>query len=57
MRQIRIYSSAAFALTQKVMIFRDWYCFADYVKEENLRGRPVVIHKWEYFGPELEEES
>lgn len=55
MRQIRIYSSSAFMLTQKTLIFRDWYCFADYVKEENLHGRPVVIHKWEYFGPESEE--
>ncbi len=57
MRQIRIYSSAALTLTRKVMIFRDWYCFADYVKEENLHGRPVIIHKWEYFRPKAEEEQ
>lgn len=50
MRQIRVYTTGAFALTQNVLIFRDWYSFADYVKEENLQGRSVTVRHWEYFG-------
>ncbi len=55
MRQIRIYTNGAFALTKTVLIFRDWYCFADYVKRENLQGRSVTVVHWEYFGPKLED--
>lgn len=55
MRQIRIHTTGAFALTQNVLIFRDWFCFADYVKQENLAGRAVTIVHWEYFGERIEE--
>lgn len=47
-RQLRIFTTGAFALTQNMLIFTDWYDFADYVKQENLRGRTVTICKWEY---------
>jgi hypothetical protein len=50
MRQIRIHTTGAFALTHNVLIFRDWYGFADYVKQENLAGRSVTVCHWEYFG-------
>ena len=29
-------------------IFPDWYDFADWLKQENLNGGPVVIIAWEY---------
>lgn len=28
--------------------FTDWWDFADFVKQENLAGRDVTIHRWEY---------
>lgn len=46
--QLVIYSSGAFALTQTKLIFDDWFDFADYVKQENLRGKSVTITHWEY---------
>jgi len=39
----------AFALTQSKHHFADWYGFADYVKQENLAGRSVTVHMWEYY--------
>jgi len=48
MRQLRIYTTGAFALTQNILIFNDWFDFADYVKQENLHGRNVIIVNWEY---------
>jgi hypothetical protein len=29
-------------------IFADWYDFADYVKQENLKGYVVHIFQWDY---------
>jgi len=48
-RPIRVYTSTAFALTQSKHHFADWYGFADYVKQENLAGRSVTVHMWEYY--------
>lgn len=29
-------------------MFTDWYDFADYMKQENLKGKPVIVIEWEY---------
>jgi len=29
-------------------VFRDWFDFADYIKEQNLAGYVVHILSWEY---------
>lgn len=46
--RLRVYTTGAFALTQNMLIFDDWFDFADYVKQENLAGRSVTITHWEY---------
>lgn len=56
MRQIKVYLSGAFALTQNMLICRDWYQLADYIKQENLAGRSVTIVNWEYFGEPIKED-
>lgn len=32
----------------KFGVFRDWYDVADWIKQENLAGRPVIILEWNY---------
>ena len=47
-RKIMVYTTSVWMLTQHKHIFDDWYDFADYVKQENLAGRVVVVAHWEY---------
>jgi len=47
-RQIAIYTTRLWVMTQNKLIFSDWYSFADWVKQENLYGRSVTITHWEY---------
>lgn len=47
-RQIKVYLTGAFAMTQRVHFFSDWFSFADWLKQEALAGRCAIIYNWEY---------
>lgn len=29
-------------------VFNDWWDFADFLKQANLKGQDVTVHHWEY---------
>lgn len=35
-------------LVSDTKVFNDWYDFADYIKQLNLRDVPVTIFNWRY---------
>lgn len=46
--KIKVVTARELDLTMEILVFDDWYEFADYIKQENLQGRAVTVTHWEY---------